>query len=112
MNADGTFSSTRELQEYLLKPGNKIIKVVGYGFTRVVFYKDNGALNDSWSFSSPEHWRPYIEPKPKKKVYEWLVERPPRRARVWGDLLTEEEAAREFNDKVKLTKLREFEVEA
>ena len=68
MNSDGTFSNRRELEEYLLKPGNKVIT----GATKL-FYKPNGDLNwPVWTSYEPSKYRPYIEPKPKERSPEGI----------------------------------------
>lgn len=110
------FETQAEIYQALLG-GKKItsclFKTIKY------FHLKNGSLIDNMnrisveSFSSPEDWYVYEEPKPKEQVWQWRYQ--PKAGRLWyvnNSLLSEQNAELEFQNVARYEKhAGPFEVE-
>ena len=60
------FKTQQEVMKYVADGG-----VVINRHGKKVEFDKSGKLNFDYHFDNPDYWQPYIEPKPKTKVWRW-----------------------------------------
>ena len=100
------FKTQREIFEHLLKGGE-----VKHALNdSIIYLKENGEISEPIAFTNPSDWAPYTEPKPKKKVYEYMWKDSSGRWYMASGLFESDKDAKNFYASAIRTG-REFEVD-